>query len=425
MGIKVLIIGGGGREHALAWKVAASPQVDRIYCAPGNAGITEFAECVSIDPSHTGALQDFAVRNKIDLTVVGPELPLTLGIVDAFEHAGLRIFGPAKNAALLEASKIFAKEIMRDCGIPTADFATFSDVERARNYVKQIHAPVVVKADGLASGKGVFPSLTADEALEAIERIMIKKEFGSSGAALVVEDFLRGEEASFICFTDGRSVSPMPSSQDHKRVFDGDRGPNTGGMGAYSPAPVVTPEIHERVMEKVMRPMVAALKARGITYKGALYAGLMIEQGEPRVLEFNVRFGDPETQPLMLRLNTDIIDILNAVIDERLSEICVDWDPRPSVCIVMAADGYPGKYEKGRPISGLNEAAAVPDTVIFHAGTSLRNGQVVTDGGRVLGVTSRGCTITDAIQNAYTAADKIHWEGVHYRHDIAHRAINR
>jgi phosphoribosylamine--glycine ligase len=425
MGMNVLIVGGGGREHAIAWKIAESPQVSKIFCAPGNAGIAEHAECIAIDPSDISALKAFAIKNRIELTIVGPELPLSLGIVDAFEASGLRVFGPEKKASRLEASKLFAKQIMKDHGIPTADFFAFSDAASARNYIMQKKGPVVIKADGLASGKGVFPVITETEALDAIDRIMVHKEFGSAGSSIVIEDFLSGEEASFICFTDGTTVTPLPSSQDHKRVFDGDNGPNTGGMGAYSPAPVITPALQEKVLSEVMRPMVAALKEQGIIYRGALYAGLMIENGKPSVLEFNVRFGDPETQPLMLKLKTDLVDICNAIIDKRLSELTIAWDPRPAVCVVMSSGGYPGTFDKGKSITGLAEVKHLKDTVVFHAGTVFRDGTIVTDGGRVLGVTACGTTIADAIDNAYQAVDKIHWEGVHYRTDIAYRAMRR
>ncbi len=425
MGNTVLIVGGGGREHALAWKIAQSPGIAKIFCAPGNAGIAEIAECVGIDPADIAALKSFALKNRVDLTVIGPELPLTLGIVDVFEQAGLRIFGPSQKAALLEGSKYFAKEIMQKHGIPTADFKSFSDAESAKTYVQRKKTPVVIKADGLAAGKGVFPALTVPESLAAIDRIMNQREFGEAGARIVVEEFLMGEEASFICFTDGKTIIPMPSSQDHKRVFDGDKGPNTGGMGAYSPAPIITAAIEEKIMREIMRPIIQALHASGIQYKGVIYAGLMIEDGTPRVLEFNVRFGDPETQPLLVRLKTNLVDIMQAVIDERLSEIAVTWDPRPAVCVVMASGGYPDTYEKGHPIVGLQEAARIPDTVVFHAGTALRNGQVVNDGGRVLGVTAWGNSIIDAVESAYQAADKIHWQGVQFRRDIAGRAIQR
>ena len=425
MGLNVLIAGGGGREHALAWKIAQSPQVAKLYCAPGNAGIAAVAECVAIEPSDILALRDFAVKNRVDLTVVGPEQPLALGIVDLFEQNGLAIFGPSQKASLLESSKIFAKNILREHNIPTADFARFADAAAARTYVRSKNGPLVVKADGLAAGKGVFPAETAAAALDAIDRIMVRHEFGDAGSSIVVEDFLTGEEASFICFTDGKTIIPMPSSQDHKKVFDGDQGPNTGGMGAYTPAPVITPQLEEVIMKTVMYPVIAALNTRGILFRGTLYAGLMIEDGCPRVLEFNARFGDPETQPLIFNLQTDLIDIMLAVISGKLADITIAWDPRPSVCVVMASGGYPGNYRKGLPISGLAEASRVPDAFVFHAGTAMKDGAMVTAGGRVLGVTARGETIAEAIKTAYNAVNTIHWDGVHFRKDIAYRAVNR
>jgi len=425
MGLNVLIAGGGGREHALAWKIAQSPRVAKLYCAPGNAGIAAVAECVAIEPSDILGLREFAVKNRVDLTIVGPEQPLALGIVDLFEQAGLAIFGPSQRASLLESSKIFAKNVMREHHIPTADFARFDDAAAARTYVRSKNCPLVIKADGLAAGKAVFPAETAAAALDAIDRIMVRQEFGDAGSSIVVEDFLTGEEASFICFTDGKTIIPLPSSQDHKKVFDGDQGPNTGGMGAYTPAPVITPQLEGVIMKTVMYPLLAALNTRGILFRGTLYAGLMIEDGRPRVLEFNARFGDPETQPLIFNLQTDLIDIMLAVISGRLSDITIAWDPRPSVCVVMASGGYPGNYIKGLPISGLAEASRVPDAFVFHAGTAVKDGTIVTAGGRVLGVTARGETIAEAIKTAYNAVDIIHWDGVHFRKDIAYRAVNR
>jgi len=423
--MKVLIVGSGGREHALAWKIAQSTSVEQIFCAPGNAGMGAHATCVDIESSDIDALRDFAHTHDVGLTVVGPELPLTLGIVDVFEDAGLRIFGPSKSAARLEGSKIFAKNIMRDAGIPTADYAVFGDPGQAKQYIYKRKAPLVVKADGLAAGKGVFPCRSITEAEAAVDRIMVQREFGDAGNEIVVEDFLEGEEASFIGVTDGTSVLALPSSQDHKPVFDGDTGPNTGGMGAYSPAPVITPEIHEYTMNTIMIPAVTALAAKGIPYKGFLYAGLMIKDNQPHVLEFNVRFGDPETQPILFRLENDLIDLLNASIDGRLSDVTVSCNPRPSVCIVMASGGYPGSYTTGLPIQGLDAAAGIQNTCVFHAGTAQKDGAMVTNGGRVLGVTSRGDTIKEAIDTAYRAVDTIHWPDVHYRKDIGRKALDR
>ena len=423
--MKVLVVGGGGREHALVWKIAQSPKVTKIYCAPGNAGIAGIAACVNIPADDIGGLKKFALDTGIGLTVVGPELPLTMGIVDSFEKDGLRIFGPNAAVARLEGSKQFAKEIMREAGIPTADFAAFTDAGAAKTYILKKQQPLVVKADGLAAGKGVFPCRTADEAVSAVDRILTHKEFGDAGAVVVIEDFLEGEEASFICFTDGITVVPLPSSQDHKRIFDNDAGPNTGGMGAYSPAPVVTPEVHERTMKTVMKPLVAAFAARGIPFKGIIYAGLMIQNGIPRVLEFNMRMGDPETQPILFRLESDLVELMEAAIDGRLAQIDVQCDPRPAVCVVMAAQGYPDKYAKGSAIRGLDDAAQIPDTFVFHAGTALKDGAIVTSGGRVLGVTARGLTIQDAVASAYSAVQRIGWNGVQYRKDIAQRAFGR
>jgi phosphoribosylamine--glycine ligase len=421
--MKVLVIGGGGREHALVWKIAQSPKVTDIYCAPGNAGIAQLAACVDIAADDIEGLKKFALDKGIGLTVVGPELPLTIGIVDSFEKAGLRIFGPCAAAARLEGSKKFAKEIMRQAGIPTAEFAVFGEAAAAKKYIAEKNRPLVVKADGLAAGKGVFPCKNAAEAEEAVDRILTKKEFAAAGDEVVIEEFLEGEEASFICFTDGATVLPLPSSQDHKRIFDNDEGPNTGGMGAYSPAAVVTPEVHEITMRTVMRPLVAAFASRGIPLKGIVYAGLMIKNGIPSVLEFNMRMGDPETQPILFRLAGDLVELMEAAIDGRLSEARVLSDPRPAVCVVMAAGGYPDAYDKGFEILGLDQAALIEDTFVFHAGTAVRAGSVVTSGGRVLGVTARGETLQDAVAAAYRAAGLICWNGVQYRKDIARKAF--
>jgi phosphoribosylamine--glycine ligase len=423
--MRILVVGGGGREHALVWKLNQSPRVKTIYCAPGNAGIAGSAQCISIVANDIQALKAFALENHIDLTVVGPEEPLTLGIVDEFEAAGLRIFGPNRDAAQMEGSKTFAKNIMRQAGIPTAAFREFSDYEEARAYILQADKPMVLKADGLAAGKGVFPCRATDQALEALERIMLQREFGEAGDHVVIEDFLLGEEASFICLTDGTTVVPLPSSQDHKPIFDNDEGPNTGGMGAYSPAPVVTPELHETVMTTVMQPLVDTLRKNGIHFKGILYAGLMIADGVPSVLEFNVRMGDPETQPILFRLQSDLLELIEAVIDEHLHEVNIAIDPQPTVCVVMAAGGYPGPYEKGLPIAGLDEAAALTDTMVFHAGTQQQGSEVLSNGGRVLGITARGSSIAAAIDNAYRAVRCISWPGAQYRNDIGRKALQR
>jgi phosphoribosylamine---glycine ligase len=423
--MKVLVIGGGGREHALVWKIAQSKSVKKIFCAPGNAGIANQAECVPIGAEDVSGLLNFAQKERIDLTVVGPEAPLTLGIVDAFQDRGLRIFGPSQRAAAIEGSKVLSKEIMKKYGIPSGEFQAFEDYPEAVRYVQGKNTPFVVKADGLAAGKGVILCQNAKEALAALDRIMIRKEFGAAGQRVVVEEFLQGEEASFIVFTDGESILPLPTSQDHKAIFDDDKGPNTGGMGAYSPAPVVTEEIHRTVMETIMLPTIRAMAAEGRKYRGVIYAGLMIRDGRPKVLEFNARFGDPEAQPLLMRLKSDLLPVLEATLDGGLGKIRPEWDRRPAVCVVMASGGYPESYAKGKVISGLDEAARVSGAFVFHAGTALKDGKVVTSGGRVLGITAMGNEIREAIETAYQAAGRITWEGVQYRRDIGRKALNR
>lgn len=423
--MRVLVVGGGGREHALAWKLKQSPHVKQLFAAPGNGGIAELAECIDVSASEVRRLADFASKRGIDLTVVGPELPLTLGIVDEFESRGLRIFGANQQAAILEGSKAFAKRLMRKHKIPTGFFQTFYRAEDARRYIQDVGAPIVVKADGLASGKGAMVCPTVKEALDAVKLTMEDRIFGDAGEKLVVEEFLTGEEASFLAFTDGETVVPMASSQDHKPVFDDDKGPNTGGMGAYSPAPVVTEEIHRKIMDEIMIPTVKAMAAEGRPYRGVLYAGVMIKNGEPRVLEFNARLGDPEAQPLLMRMESDLLPILEAVVDRRLHEVEIRWRPEPAVCVVMASGGYPGVHEKGRVITGLRTASRLKDVVVFHAATALLGGKVVTNGGRVLGVTALGKDIADAILRAYRAVEKIRWEGVHYRTDIGRKALGR
>ena len=420
--MKVLVIGSGGREHSLVWKLNQSPRVAKIFCAPGNAGIGEIAECVAISAEDVKGLLKFAVKEKIDLTIVGPEVSLTLGVVDAFEKKGLRVFGPSKKAAVLEGSKVFTKKFMQDYNIPTAGFTVFRKREKAIEYVERIGAPVVIKADGLAAGKGVIVAQTVQEAVEAIDIIMKDKVFGDAGNRVVVEDFMTGEEASFLAFTDGKTVLPLPTSQDHKPIFDDDKGPNTGGMGAYSPAPVVTPALEKLVMNKIMIPTVMGMAKEGRPYRGVLYAGLMIKDGKARVVEFNCRFGDPEAQPLLMRLKTDLVDICEAVIDGNLNTLSLDIDPRPTVCVVMASGGYPGSYEKGKVISGLEKAAMEESVVVFHAGTAQQKGRTVTAGGRVLGVTALGNDLDDAITRAYKAAAMIDWPGCFYRKDIGAKA---
>jgi phosphoribosylamine--glycine ligase len=423
--MKVLVVGSGGREHALVWKIAQSPRVGKIYCAPGNAGIAQMAECLSISAEDVKGLTAWAEKEKIDLTVVGPEAPLTLGMVDIFRARGLRVFGPSQKAAEIEGSKAFTKELMKKYGIPTGESETFTDPAAAVKYIKGKGAPLVVKADGLAAGKGVIICRKVEEALSALDLILVQKAFGAAGAKVVVEEFLEGEEASFLAFTDGETVLPLPTSQDHKAIYDNDQGPNTGGMGAYSPAPVVTEKVHREAMEKVMIPTVRGMAREGRKYQGVLYAGLMIKDEKPKVLEFNARFGDPEAQPLLMRLKSDLIPILEATIDGKLSNHKMELEDRSSVCVVVASGGYPGSYEKGKVISGLREAARVRDAFVFHAGTAMKEGKVVTNGGRVLGVTALGNGIQEAIQRAYEAVAKISWEGAYCRKDIGHKALAR
>ncbi len=423
--MKVLVIGGGGREHAIVWKFAQSPRVDKIYCCPGNAGISDLAECVDLNMNDYDGLVDFVKYEWIDLTIVGPEDPLSKGIVDVFEKNDLKIVGPNRKAAQLESSKVFAKEFMKRYGIPTAEYRVFNSYLHAEEYVRMKGAPIVIKADGLAAGKGVIVAKSIDEAIDALKKIMKERVFGEAGERVVIEECLEGEEASYLIFTDGETILPLASSQDHKRVFDNDEGPNTGGMGAYSPAPVVSSDIEEKIMEKVMKPAIKGLSREGIKYKGVLYAGLMIKDGEPYVLEFNCRFGDPETQPLLTRLKSDLLEISLAIVEERLSRMTLQWRPEASVCVVAASGGYPGKYEKGRVITGLEEVKKMEDVVVFHAGTTYQDGKIVTSGGRVLGVTALGVDIKDARDRAYNAIEKIHFEGMHYRKDIARRAIER
>ncbi len=421
--MKVLVVGGGGREHSLVWKLNQSPRVSRVYCAPGNAGISREAQVVPIDVVDIKALVDFAVSNGIDLTCVGPELPLTMGIVDAFEEAGLRIFGASKAAAEIEGSKVFTKNLLAKYNIPTGTYEVFSDPDAARKYLREVGAPIVVKADGLAAGKGAIVCKTLEEAEEAVRLCMDERAFGDAGDRVVVEEFLVGEEASFLAFSDGKSVLPMATSQDHKPIFDGDKGPNTGGMGAYSPAPVVTPELFEQTMNEIMIPTVQAMASEGRPYKGVLYAGLMIKDGKARVLEFNARFGDPEAQPLFMRMDGDLVDVMEAVIEERLDGVTLEWQDDATVCVVMASGGYPGDYEKGKIITGLDKAGNLPDVKVFHAGTADKDGEIVTSGGRVLGVTARGRDIPEAIDRAYNACDLIKWDGVQYRRDIGAKAM--
>ncbi len=425
--MNILIIGNGGREHALAWKVAQSPQADRVFVAPGNAGTaTEPGlENVAIDGMDLNELADFATTHQVGLTIVGPEAPLVEGIVDLFESRGLRVFGPSKGAAQLEGSKAFTKNFLARHAIPTADYGNFTDIDEALAYVRQQGAPIVVKADGLAAGKGVIVAMTMAEAEDAIRDMLAGNAFGEAGSRVVVEEFLEGEEASFIVMVDGTNVLAMATSQDHKRVGDGDTGPNTGGMGAYSPAPVVTADVHQRIMNEVIYPTVKGMADEDHAYTGFLYAGLMIDpEGAPKVIEFNCRFGDPETQPIMLRMQSDLVELCNAAIDGKLDQCSSQWDEQAAVGIVLAAGGYPASYTKGDVISGLPELETSGEKV-FHAGTRLEGDQVVTHGGRVLCATALGNTVTEAQQRAYQLAKKISWNGSFYRNDIAYRAIAR
>lgn len=423
--MRILVIGAGGREHALVWKLRQSPRVAAIYCAPGNAGIRKLATCVDLAAGDIEELAAFAAAEKIDLTVVGPEDPLTRGIVDLFEKKGLRIFGPSGAAAELERSKVFTKDFLKKYAIPSAAYQVFSKRGAAKKYIDAIGAPCVVKADGLAAGKGVIVARTTAEAKKAVDLIMKDKAFGPAGNKVVVEEFLQGEEVSFIAFADGTTVLPLPSSQDHKAIFDGDKGPNTGGMGAYSPAPVLTEALSRRIMDEVMLPTIRGMAAEGRPYNGMLYAGMMIDGDRLSVLEFNCRFGDPECQPLLMRLRSDLVDVMEAVIEGRLETIELDIDPRPAVCVVMASQGYPAKYDTGKPITGLVKAGNMKDVVVFHAGTAVKNRRTVTAGGRVLGVTAIGADIGAAIARAYEAVGVIHWPGCTYRTDIGHRALKR
>ncbi|MBN1326264.1 phosphoribosylamine--glycine ligase [Candidatus Falkowbacteria bacterium] len=439
---KVLVVGGGGREFMLVWKFAQSPQVSKVYCAPGNAGMQQWAELVNIKANDIEGLKQFAIENQINLTVVGPEEPLCMGIVDEFQAAGLTICGPTKNAAQLEGSKAFANGMMTLCKVPTADFRVFEDYKKALAYIEETGVPIVIKADGLAAGKGVYPCQTIEEAKAALKEIMIEKKYGSAGDKVVIEEFLDGEEASFLVFSDGVNVVPLASSQDHKPVFESEEdrdiwikhggdpaykdsktGPNTGGMGAYSPAPIVTPEVHDQVMNEIILPLIKGMSDEGMPFKGVLYAGLMIKEGKAKVLEFNVRFGDPEAQPLLMRCKTDIFPIMMQIASGGLIEgMELEWDERPAVCVVMASGGYPGEYKKGYEIFGLGE---IPDMsiLVVHAGTAKKDGKWVTNGGRVLGITTLGKNIEAAIAKIYAIIQMINWKNDYYRFDIGAKAV--
>lgn len=427
--MKVLIVGGGGREHALAWKLGQSPRVDAVFVAPGNAGTANEAgfqiENVPIAADDVAGLTGWAKLNEADLVVVGPEAPLVAGLVDALDAAGIRAFGPTRSAAALEGSKVFCKDLLRHADVPSGEYRSFKDAAAARSYlVDREDVPLVVKADGLAAGKGVIVCDNRAEALEAVERIAGQREFGDAGNQLIIEERLYGHEASVLAITDGRTILTLPPAQDHKPAGDGDTGPNTGGMGAYCPTPLVDDALLAKVEEDVLVPTVHHMKRSRHPFKGVLYAGLMVTGQGPKVLEYNVRFGDPECQPLLMRLKTDLVDVLEATVEGRLESLApLEWDPRPSVCVVMASEGYPGSYEKGFPIRGLEDAAALPDVKVFHAGTNQIDGQIVNTGGRVLGVTALGDTISAAKLQAYRAVKCIRWQGAWCRKDISDKAI--
>ncbi len=426
--MKVLVVGQGGREHALVWKISQSPLVKKIYCAPGNGGIGKQVECINIKSEDIEGLKKFALKEKIDLTIVGPETPLVKGIIDEFEKANLKIFGPNKKASQLEGSKVFSKNLMKKYEIPTAEFEVFENSKKAISYVipclERKKGSIVVKADGLAAGKGVVVCKTEDEALDAIVSIMDDKIFGDAGKKVIIEECLEGEEVSILAFTDGEHIKLLPSSQDHKRIYDGDKGPNTGGMGAYSPAPIVNENLLPIIEKNIIRRTIEGLKKEGIVYKGIIYAGLMIKDGKPKVLEFNVRFGDPETQAILPRIETDIIQLIMATIDGNLNNVDCNLKNESCVCVVLASGGYPGNYQKGKVINGLDEIKDSENIVVFHAGTKkLESGEILTDGGRVLGVSALGKNIKEAIDNAYEAVSYINFENMSYRKDIGKKAL--
>ena len=424
--MRILVVGSGAREHTFVWKIVQSPLVEKVYCVPGNPGIAQIAECraISLEDNFL-TIADFAETEKIDLTVVGPEDPLAKGIVDVFQARGLRAFGPDRKAAILEASKDFAKRLMAQNDIPTAAYRTFEDADAAIAYLEEINAPVFIKADGLAAGKGVIPGLTFDAAVKAVQEIMVDRNFGSAGAKVVIEEALFGEEASFTVLTDGTHALPFVSSQDHKMSLDGDKGKNTGGMGAYSPAPVMTPELSEQVMNTIVRPAISAMASEGRTFKGILYVGLMITEAGPKVIEFNCRLGDPEAQVLLTRMESDLVPMLDACIDGTLDKVECKWKPEAATCVVMASGGYPDPYETGKVITGLDRANALEDVTVFHAGTQMQNGHIATGGGRVLGVTALAHNIKSAIEGAYRGVNEIHFDQAHFRTDIGYRALDR
>jgi len=417
--MKILVIGSGGREHALVWKISQSSKADKIYCIPGNAGIAKTAECISLDNNPQNLL-DFAISKKIDLTVVGPEVPLSEGIVDLFNSKNIKIFGPTKELAKLESSKVFTKEIAKKCGVPTADFRIFSNAAEAKEFIKEKGAPIVVKADGLAAGKGSIVAKTVDEAFRAVDKIIVEKIFGKAGEKIVIEDCLIGEEASILAVCDGKIAVPLASTQDHKRAYDGDRGPNTGGMGAYSPTPCVSKKILDKTTQKIINPVIHYLSESGKIFKGILYAGIMIVKDEPYLIEFNVRFGDPETQVILPRLDTDIVDVILASIDGTLNKIKMKWKEEHCMTVVVASGGYPGDYEKGKVITGLNKIDLMKDVFVFHAGTKQQNAEIVTNGGRVLNVTALGNTLKEAAEKCYKTIEEIKFDKMFFRKDIGY-----
>lgn len=421
--MKIMVVGSGGREHALCWKIRQSPRVTELYCAPGNAGISAVADCVDIKADDIVALADFVHEHAIDLTVVGPEVPLVKGIVDLFEEEGLKVFGPSQAAARLEGSKVFSKNFMKRWGIPTAGYAAFSDLQAAVAHLAGHTYPLVVKASGLAAGKGVIICQDQAAAEEAVRKIMAEKIYQEAGNSVVIEEFLQGEEASILAVCDGKHFQLLESSQDHKRAFDDDLGPNTGGMGAYSPAPVITEDLKKMIADTIIRPVVEGMVEEEAPFKGVLYAGIMVTPQGPRVLEFNTRLGDPEAQAILPRLKTDLVDVMMAAVEGRISEISLEWDPSPAVCVVMASCGYPGEHTTGQVISGLD--AASQQAIVFHAGTRLQEGAILTSGGRVLGVTALGGNISEAIAKAYDAVGRISFEGAHFRRDIGKKGLQR
>ena len=415
--MKILVVGSGGREHAIVWALSKSPRVTELYCAPGNAGIAALATCVPVGATDVETMVSWAVEHQMDFVVVAPDDPLALGMVDALEAAGIPAFGPRKDAAVIEASKAFSKELMRKYHIPTAKYATFTDMDQAIAYIHEQGAPIVVKADGLALGKGVTVAATEEEAVEAVRAMMADNKFGASGSTVVIEECMTGPEVTVLCFADGEHISPMPSSQDHKRAYDGNQGPNTGGMGAITPAPCYTPEIAQRCVKEIFEPTMAAMKAEGRPFQGVLYFGLMLTAEGPKVVEYNARFGDPECQALLMRLDTDLMDIFEACVKGTLDQVDIRWKREAACCLVLASGGYPLSYEKGKVIEGLDQVA---DAVVFHAGTAEMDGRIVTNGGRVLGVTALGEDLEAAIRNAYQAAQPIHFDQMHFRTDIGH-----